>query len=653
MDLMENTKVKLVECFQSYQGEGPDTGKRMLILRYKRCNRIDQKNACPFCFGFIGGGHIPTLIKYKKGKVRIDKVKIGDIVLGYNTNIGEFEFTKVINVSDRLVRDIYKIKIEGLKDLYVTGEHPFFTNDGIKIVQNLNVGDEILYLKNKQNFLSSYYMKENNPMKNPETVSKVMLKNNSEPSGIYFRNKNKEKKIQKYNMLINKNTENDLFTTNKFPSFCFKCGDIINFKSKYCRKCCSVISSNNLKKNNPMKNPETVHKNIQTKIKNGTSGFGKSKPEYFGELVSKRMKENNPMKRKDVQFKNILSHSYKKSGSEQYFEKLCKLYNINIEYCGDGKKLVINNHFADFYIPNTNKLIELYDSTFQYSGKYRDEYWKEERRSIFKGYNILFVDANMYFKVVNHEKLINLLKNFIDDNNDFLPENGLKILSIEKINLKKDMKVYNITTENSTYVIDNIIVHNCDTAVKLRISKEFELSLKSIQQEVEEKECGLLITGGEPTWQENFYQTLSLCKNISCSVINIETNGCDLINFNKQILEDENIHQYKEIKYIWSPKIFSEKDLLDNLNILESLSRQSGVNRFYLKVVCLYDEKYLIRIKEFLYKAKKVLFPDHIYLMPEGTSAGSLIANSPIVMDLCEEFKVNFSSREHIIYNFI
>ena len=36
--------VKLIECFQTYQGEGPDSGKRMLLLRFKYC---DQH--CSFC----------------------------------------------------------------------------------------------------------------------------------------------------------------------------------------------------------------------------------------------------------------------------------------------------------------------------------------------------------------------------------------------------------------------------------------------------------------------------------------------------------------------------------------------------------------------------------------------------------------------------
>ena len=35
---MNDKSVKLIENFQSYQGEGPDMGQAMIILRFKTCN---------------------------------------------------------------------------------------------------------------------------------------------------------------------------------------------------------------------------------------------------------------------------------------------------------------------------------------------------------------------------------------------------------------------------------------------------------------------------------------------------------------------------------------------------------------------------------------------------------------------------------------
>ena len=41
---MDDRTVNLIENFQSYQGEGPDMGKAMIILRFKTCNL-----KCPWC----------------------------------------------------------------------------------------------------------------------------------------------------------------------------------------------------------------------------------------------------------------------------------------------------------------------------------------------------------------------------------------------------------------------------------------------------------------------------------------------------------------------------------------------------------------------------------------------------------------------------
>jgi len=42
--MSEKESVKLIEVFNSWQGEGPDSGKAMIILRFKTCNLN-----CPWC----------------------------------------------------------------------------------------------------------------------------------------------------------------------------------------------------------------------------------------------------------------------------------------------------------------------------------------------------------------------------------------------------------------------------------------------------------------------------------------------------------------------------------------------------------------------------------------------------------------------------
>jgi organic radical activating enzyme len=41
--------MKLIEVFNTYQGEGPDSGRQMTIARHRACDRVDHKNACPWC----------------------------------------------------------------------------------------------------------------------------------------------------------------------------------------------------------------------------------------------------------------------------------------------------------------------------------------------------------------------------------------------------------------------------------------------------------------------------------------------------------------------------------------------------------------------------------------------------------------------------
>ena len=54
------------------------------------------------------------------------------------------------------------------------------------------------------------------------------------------------------------------------------------------------------------------------------------------------------------------------------------------------------------------------------------------------------------------------------------------------------------------------------------------------------------------------------------------------------------------------------------------------------------------------YILKLINFDNHrIFLMPEGTTKEEILAHAPIVFDAAEKYKVNFTSRDHIIYNFL
>jgi 7-carboxy-7-deazaguanine synthase len=188
----------------------------------------------------------------------------------------------------------------------------------------------------------------------------------------------------------------------------------------------------------------------------------------------------------------------------------------------------------------------------------------------------------------------------------------------------------------------NRICKWCDTILKMRITMESEYKLSDIQNVLDEQKCSPMISGGEPTFDTNFQSTISLLNNLKYDqYANVETNGYDLLNLIKEVNPD------KPIYYIYSPKIFNE----DEFNIEVSKSEKLlNIDNVYFKIVISPNDEL---INNFLYFLSKHDINQKVFLMPEGVTRDELIKNSPLVFDLCEEYKFNFSSRMHIIYNFI
>jgi 7-carboxy-7-deazaguanine synthase len=189
----------------------------------------------------------------------------------------------------------------------------------------------------------------------------------------------------------------------------------------------------------------------------------------------------------------------------------------------------------------------------------------------------------------------------------------------------------------------NLKCHWCDTAVKMRISMEAPYMLSDIQKTINEKHSGLLITGGEPTVSRHFNETLMLLNELDYPVANVETNGCQLENLIKAT------NPRKNVRFIYSPKIFSEKDLYNCTQLTERLLPCSDV---YIKVV--YEENPLIiSYLDWLSGEVDVKDSGKVWLMPEGVTRSDLIRNSEGVFNACEKYKFNFSSRSHIIFGFV
>jgi len=185
----------------------------------------------------------------------------------------------------------------------------------------------------------------------------------------------------------------------------------------------------------------------------------------------------------------------------------------------------------------------------------------------------------------------------------------------------------------------------CDTLLKLRINTNFESNLEDIQKIITDNRLKILLTGGEPTFEPHFDDTLKVLNQLQYTLSNVETNGYQLYELIQQV------DPTKNIKFMYSPKIFTETEL--KLEI-EKTEKVIDDKRVYIKVV--YEDTILI--KRYLeYLTKKIVGiekeTNKVWLMPEGATRSELINNSSKVFDICEKYKFNFSSRDHIIFDFI
>lgn len=181
----------------------------------------------------------------------------------------------------------------------------------------------------------------------------------------------------------------------------------------------------------------------------------------------------------------------------------------------------------------------------------------------------------------------------------------------------------------------------CDTQIAMRQNIESEYSIECIQDIIDREKCGLMITGGEPTFTPHLEDTLTLLNELDYSIANVESNGFNLEDLIK--LTDPN----KPVTFVFSPKFFDQDELEKAISQTKELIQYKNVA---VKIVCensILVESYLQRIYEARVDSTRV------FLMPEGNTREKLIEHSPFVFDMADKYKFNFSSRDHIIYKFI
>lgn len=185
----------------------------------------------------------------------------------------------------------------------------------------------------------------------------------------------------------------------------------------------------------------------------------------------------------------------------------------------------------------------------------------------------------------------------------------------------------------------------CDTSVKMRVSAEASYKLSDIQQTINNRAAGILVTGGEPTVPKHFDECVMLLNNLSYPIANVETNGYNIHELIDTVIPT------KPVKFIYSPKIFSANDGHKARETLNKISRHQNV---YVKIVHEPDNKYSMDFIEFLTdEMAHLIMNQRIWLMPKGTNRADLIKSAGPVFDACEKYNFNFSSRSHIIFGFV
>lgn len=243
---------------------------------------------CTFCL------REGTLIVTKKGlNKNIEKLKKGDELLAWDEEKNKIVETTIIETASRTVDKLIRIVTSSGEVVEATSEHPLFTERGWVEAGSLREDDRILVMerKDKVKYLRAKYphpiteagrkriskrMSENNPMKQPEVALKV---------GKTMKERHGER------MSADLTARH---AAGKMPHGLMSEEAIAE-------------SSIRMKKNNPMKNPETVEKVVKKRAALRKSGdfVPFMCTERGRKIISEKAREralsdDNPMKNPDV-----------------------------------------------------------------------------------------------------------------------------------------------------------------------------------------------------------------------------------------------------------------------------------------------------------------------------------------------------------------
>ncbi len=122
--------MKIVEMFQSVQGEGKTQGVNSLFIRFPGCNL-----SCHLCCDI----DTTKYLNENLDEINAKDLQIDDVLL---TPFGK---TKIINLEEDNSNDCFEIELESGKKLICTSYHKVFNKFKKEIcVKNLKIGDYIM-----------------------------------------------------------------------------------------------------------------------------------------------------------------------------------------------------------------------------------------------------------------------------------------------------------------------------------------------------------------------------------------------------------------------------------------------------------------------------------------------------------------------------
>lgn len=412
--------------------------------------------------------------------------------------------------------------------------------------------------------------------------------------------------------------------------------------------------------NNNQKNPIFFQKRLSTQ--KVMRGEGLIKPYIRSEEQNKHLSElrkgdKNPMKNPETARKNALSHFKKQSKLEEKFEQVFRSNNIPIKYVGNNQVSIGDKkrrfRFPDFIVEGANKVIEIYDTTYNYiingERRKRDSEWENSTREHYEafGYEVLFLNQKDLKNVSLQDRLFNFVFNgsVITNINTQLSDKQKAVMYGSK-SVKK-VKVVNLScAPYNTYLLHGKYhhkwVHNCDTLDVWPEGNEY--SFKEILDMLEPYKYKyldgqrLILTGGSPIKQQvrligfikAFIERFSFLPTIEVE------NEAVLIPHNELI---RYVAQWNN-----SPKL-ANSGMKPRVRLKPDVIRAySELPNSWFKFVIANENEWEEIVADYLphLDFRKVI------LMPEGVTQEELNKNREFVADMAIKHGVRFSDRLHV-----